>query len=423
MKRPLLLLLACALGWLLLAALAGILADAKLLWPALADDQPWLTYGRLRPFSDTAMLFGWASPTALGVALWLLARLGHSSLRSPALFTSCILLWNIGVFVGEVGILLGHQNPFPSLVFCGPAALLLVLALLGFSVCGLFLLVDRTVSPFFVSQWYLIAALLCFPWLYLTANTLLVWYPVSGSVQIIVSAWYRGALFWLWLVPVGSAILYYAIPTAVGRPIYAYPSSVFAFRCLVGLGGWTGLSSLIGGPVSAWLVSASAAAGLLMLIPVVLILVNLFGTLRAAPHPHPPLLSFASFSLICLGLAGLQNALLPFTSGASTFTGYAAASETMRLFAFSGMALMLATYLIISSLGGELPPVRLRLHYLVCVSSITLMFLSEGLSHGGAGDAFLRFLHLLSSFGFLAFVLIFGANLVSALRGRRPTTP
>ncbi|CAN5404446.1 hypothetical protein BH09VER1_BH09VER1_09470 [soil metagenome] len=421
MKQPLYLLLGAALGWLLIGALVDVLVDAKLLWPAFLDGEAWLTYGRLRPAADNAMLFGWASQAGLAVALWLLARLGGSEPRWPGLMMSSVVLWNAGVLVGVGGILVGRQGPTPGLEFPGNAAVILTLAFVLFAVCALFLLLDRTNRPLFVSQWYLLAALLCFPWLYLTGNTLLVWQPIPGSAQLVIAGWYQASLFWLWLVPLGLAILYYVTPTVTRRSIHAYPSSVFAFRALVVLGGWTGLAPFLGGPIPAWLVSASLAAGMVMLIPITIVEVNLLGTLRAALWSKSPVLSFVFFSLVCLGIATLHGAATAFTAPLASFTGYAASVETLRLFAFASMAIFAAIYLILSLASGrEVSPSRVRLHYVLSAGSITLMFLSEALSFGEVGSVFLRYLHFLSGLGFLAACVLFAWIFLTHFLAPRP---
>ena len=199
MKRALLFLFGCAVCWLLLGLLMGAAVDAKLLWPAVLDDEAWLTYGRLRPAVNNILLYGWTSQAAFAALLWLLARLGGSTLRSPALLASAMVLWNIGVLAGVCGILFSGPGAFPGLEFPGSAAALLLIAFVLIALCALFLLLDRTTRPLFVSQWYLLAALLCFPWLYGTANLLLVWHPVPGSVQVVIAGWFHGGLFWLWL--------------------------------------------------------------------------------------------------------------------------------------------------------------------------------------------------------------------------------
>lgn len=414
MKRPFLLFCAGAVFWLLVGAFVDVITDAKLLWPAFLDSEAWLTYGRLRPAADNALLFGWASQAGLAVMLWLLGRLGGTQPRSPALLVTSAVLWNAGVVIGLCGILLGRQSPHPGLEFPGSASAILTLAFVLFALGALFLLLDRPNRPLFVSQWYLLAALLCFPWLYLTANTLLVWSPVPGSAQLILAAWYQACLFWLWLVPLGLAILYYLISISTRRTIYAYPSSVFAFRAVVVLGGWTGLAPFLGGPISAWLVSVSVGACLLMLIPIVIIGINLLGTLRAAHWPRSPVLSFALFSLLCLGIATLHSAATPFTAPLTTYTGFAASVETLRLFAFTSMALFAAVYFIFPLVTGrEIPTARVRLHYLLAAGSTTLLFLSEALSFGEAGNPFLRYLHFIAGVACLFACILFARNLLS----------
>ena len=142
-----------------------------------------------------------------------------------------------------------------------------------------------------------------FPWLYATANMLLIWRPVQGSAQGPIASWYSGSLFWLWLVPLTLAGVYYLVPHIARRPVRAYPSSALAFWCLTLLGGWIGTRQLIGGPVPAWMVSASVAASIIMLIPVTVICINTLGTFSGRAIPPVPEASFTVFGigLFCRG--------------------------------------------------------------------------------------------------------------------------
>ena len=107
-----------------------------------------------------------------------------------------------------------------------------------------------------------------------TANFVLGFTPAPGVAQPAINWWYVGGLVNLWLTPIALAAAYYLIPKIIGRPIYSYKLALLAFWGLALFGGWTGLTHIIGGPLPAWMVTASIVAKMLMLIPVLATAVN-----------------------------------------------------------------------------------------------------------------------------------------------------
>src|ERR1035441_8395228 len=63
----------------------------------------------------------------------------------------------------------------------------------------------RRERQLFVSQWYLFAALFWFPWIYSTANLLLLTVRVRGMAQAVIAWWYADNLLVVWLGLVGLA--------------------------------------------------------------------------------------------------------------------------------------------------------------------------------------------------------------------------
>ena len=302
LRFPVLMFLGSAIFWLVIGSFLSCLAAWKLVMPSLLDGSGWLTYGRVQAAAENSLWYGWASQAGMGVGFWLLAQLGRTALGSERLLVTAGAFWNFGLLLGICGILAGDGNAVRGLEFPGAAAAVLLVAYVCIGVWSLILLRDRSRDGLYVSQWYLLAAFLCFPWLYATANMLLIWYPVQGSAQGPIASWFFGALLWLWLASLVLGAVYYLVPHFAQRPVRAYPSSVLAFWLLAFFGGWMGVRQLIGGPVPAWMVSASVAANIMMLIPATIIGINTFGTLSARTTPHTPdvLVHHCGTGLFCL---------------------------------------------------------------------------------------------------------------------------
>ena len=226
-RGPLLLLFVSGLSWLVLGLLLALISSIKLHAPAFLADVPWLTFGRLRPAAMNAILYGFASQTAIGVSLWMMCRLGRTRLLFHTPLFLATALWNSGVLLGLLGILSGGSTGFEWLEMPRYVSPILFLAYALIGSCALVTFYVRAERSIYVSQWYLVAALFWFPWIYSAANMLLVFFPVRGVVQSIVNAWFTNNFLGLWLAPIGLGSIYYFIPKLSGRPLYSAQLAAF----------------------------------------------------------------------------------------------------------------------------------------------------------------------------------------------------
>lgn len=384
-RLPVLLFFGAAVFWLVVGSFLAFVSAWKLVHPAFLDGISFLTYGRLQPAAENALIFGWASQAGIGAGLWFLARLGRTVLSGSKLLISAAIFWNLGVVLGLCGIVGGLGTGIEGLEFPGYANAILLVSFACIGIWSLVLLRDRSSSGLYVTQWYLLAAFLWFPWFYATASLLLVCHPVQGSAQAPIAWWFHNNLIWLWLAPLVLASAYYVLPQEQRRPIRAYPWSILAFWGIAFLGGWSGTRSLIGGPVPAWLVSAGVAASILMVIPVTLIGINTFG---AVSGPVKGAVStFTVFALSCMaGVVGV-NALLPLISGVTQFSDFVIAQSSLATLGFISMGLFGAAYFIIPRLTGlSFCPVGIGWHFWLVASGIATIVIS--LACGGLIQGF-----------------------------------
>ena len=61
--------------WLLVGTAYGLLAAVKLYWPE-ALEMPIFSFGRIRPIHTNVVMFGWSSMALVGLALFIVSRLG-----------------------------------------------------------------------------------------------------------------------------------------------------------------------------------------------------------------------------------------------------------------------------------------------------------------------------------------------------------
>jgi len=179
------------------------------------------------------MLYGFCLQAGLGVALWMLARLGRTALAAPWLVIVGALCGNLGYAVGVLGVLSGGGTGFENLEMPAYAASLVFLGYLMMAFWGVQTFHQRQERQLYASQWFLFAALFWFPWIYSTANLLLQPFGMRGMAQAVIAWWYSQNLLGVWLGLVGLAG-YLLLCAQAHRPGIAQPLlALLAFWMLI----------------------------------------------------------------------------------------------------------------------------------------------------------------------------------------------
>jgi cytochrome c oxidase cbb3-type subunit I len=277
LRVPLLALFGGAAWWLVAGSVLALIAAIKFHAPDFLAGCPALTYGRVQPAADDALLYGFCLPAGLGVLLWLFARLGRAPLRGAVVPVVAANLWHLGVFIGLAAILLGDSTGFAWLEFPRAGSVILFFAYLLLALWATMNFAARRERETHPSHWFLVAALFWFPWIYSTANLFLVAWPVRGVAQAVIGWWFANNLVYIWLALVGLGTAFYFLPKYAGRPLQSYYLALYAFWTLILFG--TGCGIPQGGPVPAWLPTLSSFAAVMTLVPVLVVGVIMWQTL------------------------------------------------------------------------------------------------------------------------------------------------
>jgi cytochrome c oxidase cbb3-type subunit 1 len=282
-RIPVLIFFGSGVFWLVVASIFYLLSTWQIQAPAAwwtFPGVPWLSFGRAYPVFLNCFVYGWATCAGIGTGIWVLSRFAGLPLKNPLFPILAGAVWNFGMITGVLSILTGATTGRELLEFPPESAFILFLALATVSFWAITILWNRKPGPTYISQWYLLGAFLWFAWMYATANLALDLAPAPGAAQPAIHWWYVGSLVDLWLTPIALATAYYLIPKIVGRPIYSEKLALLGFWGLALFGGWTGMTYLIGGPLPAWMVTASIVANVLMLIPVLAATANFQLTMK-----------------------------------------------------------------------------------------------------------------------------------------------
>ncbi len=307
-RGPLLLLLGSGLVWLAVSGVLALITAIQLHSPQFLADCFLFTHGRAQALRETAFVYGWLANAGLGLALWVLGRLGGEPLRGLNWVVVGTLAWNLGVTCGLIGIAVGDTTTFALLQMPRYVQPFLVFSYATLSIAGVLAWSGRRADAMYASQWYAVAAIFLFPWLLMAAQAVLLWWPVRGVVQPIAAGWYAQSVWSLWLAPLALAILYYVLPKVTGRTLPTYDWAPLGFWTLIFVGTWTGGRHLIGGPVPAWIPTIAVVAHSLVLFHYLVVALNCRGLLAASGTG----VGFMRFGLVAYVLFGALEFLASF---------------------------------------------------------------------------------------------------------------
>jgi len=374
-RVPLLALFGGAALWLVVGLALSLAAIMTFHKPDMFADCSWLTYGRAQAAANDLLLFGFCIPAGLGVMLWIFARLSHAELCLPLVPVVAANLWHLGVLVGTVAILIGDSTGFEWLEFPRGSSVLLFAAFLLIAVSAAATFGARRNRELYPSHWFLLAALLWFPWIYSTANLfLLAHHPVRGVAQAVIGWWFSNNLVFVWLSLVGIGTGLYFLPKLAGRPLHSLYLALFAFWTLILFGTWCGIPQ--GAPVPAWMPAVSAVACGLLMVPLTAIVVIVFKTVcgSTASCKGGPLcyVKFGTAAFILSGLMLIATGCPQF-SRVVEFTWFGPAQTQLQILGFFTIVMCGAIYeLLPRVMDFELPfPKFVRLqHWLFMVGVV-----------------------------------------------------
>jgi cytochrome c oxidase cbb3-type subunit I len=376
-RVPLFVLFVSAAVWLVIASLFSLIASIKFHSPGFLAACPWLTYGRIHPVATNALLYGFALQAGLGVALWIFTRLGGNEVVQPWLIAVGAKIWNLGVTLGLIAILLGHSTGFENFEMPRQTGIILLLGYLMIGVWALVTLHQRQDTPLGPSQWFLLAALLWFPWIFCTGHVLLTVAPVRGMTQAVVNWWYSANLTTVWMGLVGLAAIFYFLPRLVGRALYSETLALFTFWTLILFGSWTGIPA--SAPLPAWIPSLSTVATVMALTMVASVMLNVYKTVgygcgQTENPPSGKFIAFGAMAFVVSWLMNIANAVPP-VSSVTNLTWFTTAQSHLNSYGFFAMTLFGAIYYIVPQVTGmEWPSAKsVRAHYWLAAAGILLL--------------------------------------------------
>ena len=369
LRGPFLLFFVSAVVWLLAASVLGVIAALGLgSSVGVLRDCAWFTPGRVAAAQQDLLVYGWGFNAFFALNLWLLAQLGRFEFRNGWLAQLGGVAWNLALTYGVARVFAGEMTGYRLLDFPREVGPVLAVAFLLAGFWPIVAFARRPSGHTFASQWFVVGASFAFPLVYLLAQLLVLWQPASGVVQAIAHSWFVANLLQLWFGASALAAIYYFLPKVLERTLTGYYLAPVAFWTFFLFAGWTGPAALVGSPVPLWLQSTGVVAAAMMLIPVIIVAINVHGTLSTqggwARAWNDTTLRFVSFGAVAFTLAGVLGGVFAFRSLSAVvrFTSFATGLEQLLVYGCASMVVFGASYFILPRLTGALWPSAKLVH-------------------------------------------------------------
>ena len=369
LRGPFLLFFVSAVVWLLAASVLGVIAALDLgSMVGVLRDCAWFTPGRIATAQQDLFIYGWGFNVFFALNLWLLAQLGRFEFRNGWLAQLGGVAWNLALTYGIARVFVGDMTGYRLLDFPREVGPVLAVAFLLAGFWPIVAFARRPTGHTFASQWFVVGASFAFPLIYLLAQLLVLWQPASGVVQALAHSWFIANLLQLWFGASALAAIYYFLPKVLERTLTGYYLAPVAFWTFFLFAGWTGPAALVGSPVPLWLQSTGVVAAAMMLIPVIIVAINVHGTLSSqggwARAWNDTTLRFVSFGAVAFTLAGVLGGVFAFRSMSAVvrFTSFATGLEQLLVYGCASMVVFGASYFILPRLTGALWPSAKLVH-------------------------------------------------------------
>ncbi|MEM1295540.1 MAG: cbb3-type cytochrome c oxidase subunit I [Verrucomicrobiota bacterium] len=356
LRFPLLFFFTSAAVWLVFGTALGFISSLTLNFPRMFEGIAFLSYGRVFPAQMNALVYGWGMQAGFGVALWIMARLSRSTLKNPATVIVAGHIWNAMIMFGLFAILFGWGTSIMWLDFPKAFAPAVIGTYIVVMIWALGMFAARRDREVYISQWYIVASILWFPWIYLTANWFIHIDEGAAVIKTGINAWYVSNMIYMVLAPIALAAAYYIVPKVIGRPIFSYGIAVFGFWTLAIFAGWSGMNRLMGGPLPAWMPTFGSTAAIFLLIPALSVAFNLVKTMGARSDwvSYSPALRFTIFGVFAFVITVALGAIMSiFPAGKIfQFTHAQAGYDLLAVYGFYSMTIIGAIYFIVPRIVG-----------------------------------------------------------------------
>ena len=261
-----------------------------------------------------ATVYGWLTNAGFAAVAFMTPRLLGRRMAMEAGLVGALVIWNMSLAGGIAALYvfdLGPNAPLSALPWLIDGGL----AFGALIVTGAFLVTAAaSLRTSYVGLWFAAVALLSIAGL-TGVNALVglieIFIDLPELAVALASAFVERAISVMWLLGIAYATLHYVVPRASGQPLASAGLGWLSFLTWLMLAPLAGLATLVDASVPFAITSLGNVAGMLLLVPAALTVVNLVQTIRGRWTLlfGPGSVAFAAVSLAFLLAVSLLDAI------------------------------------------------------------------------------------------------------------------
>ena len=312
--------------WGVVGMLVGLIVGLLLVLPSLDLDprfvgfldQPWLTFGRLRPLHTNAVIFAFAGNAIFAAVYYSTQRLCKARMWSDKLSAVHFWGWQAIIVAAAVTLPLGFTQSKEYAELIWPIDLAIAVVWLTFAWNFFGTLAARRERHLYVALWFYIATVVTITVLHVF-NNLVVPYSLTrgfslyaGVQDAFMQWWYGHNAVAFFLTTPFLGLMYYFLPKAANRPVFSYRLSIVHFWSLVFIYIWAGPHHLHYTSLPAWASTLGMLFSVMLWMPSWGGMINGLLTLRGAWNKvaEDPILKFYVVAITFYGMSTFEGPLL-----------------------------------------------------------------------------------------------------------------
>ena len=375
--------LICATIWLVFGTSVGEYEGIKFVAPD-ADHLSWLSFGRLRPVHTNVVFWGWSSLAMLGLAYYVVPRVGNNKLFSLKLGWWTLWLINACVLLGTISLMAGINNSGGEYrEYIWPIMLLFAIGVVLTLINFLKTIATRKTKEIYVSNWYVVAALM-----FVIVISLVGYLPFwqDGLGETIAQGYYMHQGVGMWFMMFTLGLVYYYLPQQLNKPIYSYGLGILAFWSQILFYTVIGMHHFVFSPIPWSLQTVAIVGSMGMIIPVVAGSTNFIMTFKGSWNKLSGSYSLPFFLIgtIFYFTGSLQGTAEAFRTANLYwhFTDFTVAHSHLTMYGIIAFFMWGGIYAIVPRLTRKEPPqLTVGIHF--WMAFIGLMFYTIPLMIGG----------------------------------------
>lgn len=304
--------------WGIVGMLVGVIIAAQLVWPDLSFEQPWFSFGRLRPLHTNAVIFAFGGCALFATSYYVVQRTTQARLISDGLAAFTFWGWQLVILLAAISLPLGYTSSKEYAELIWPIDVLITIVWVAYAVVFFGTIAKRKVSHIYVANWFFGAFIITVAVLHvvnsaaLPVNFFTAYSLYAGTADAMVQWWYGHNAVGFFLTAGFLGMMYYFVPKQAERPVYSYRLSIVHFWALVAVYIWAGPHHLHYTALPDWAQSLGMVMSLILLAPSWGGMINGIMTLSGAWHKlrSDPILRFLVVSLSFYGMSTFEGPMM-----------------------------------------------------------------------------------------------------------------